>query len=233
MARINPITEMVGQREKLAMPEYERKLDASMRELSRSLRTDVLDAFSTQLLKRYEGGLTPDQKFRVLYDFRKARVARLISGAFFNHMGKRNGENAMIRGYEDSVLSLFRVTSHAAYDKEQRHVARIYGKATGLDFRVSLTGRDKQRLNKIVVGGWSVRDYVRLVLKESYDRLTGRIRQAIMKEATTARMIMRMREEVRKVLDKLLKQLQGFQFELVTYAANMANYDFVRALQGV
>jgi len=230
---MNPVAEMVSKRETLALPEYERKLDASVRELSKSLRVDILDAFSQRLLSRYEGGLTPDQKFRVLYDFKGARVARLIKEAFFNHRAKRNGEPVLIRAFEHDVLELFRQTGHASYDKEQRQVASAYGKATGMSIRTSLTGKDKQRLNKIVVGGWAVKDYVKLVLKESFDRLTGRMKQAIIIEPTPAKMLARMRKEIEKVLAGLWKQLQGFQFELVTYAANMANYDFVRALQGI
>ena len=230
---MNPITEMTMQREKLALPEYERKLNASMRVLSQRLRLDVLDSFSVRLLRRYEGGLTEDQKFSVLQDYKNARVARLTREAFFNHMGKRNGEPVLIRGYEDELISLFRVTCHEAYDKEQRQTARIYGKTTGMTFTTSLTGKDKQRLNHLIVGGWTMRDYVRLVLRESFDRLTSRIRQAIMNELTPAKAITRMKAEVQKVLGKLLKQLYGFQFELVTYAANMANNDFVRALRSV
>lgn len=227
----NPINELVVNRERLSLPENERKLRQRLRQFDRKLQQEILDDFSIRLLRRYEGGLTQAQKFAVIRDFKRTRVKRRLREAFFDHYVERNGERVLRYGLQGDLLELFRNTAYDAFDREQQAIAKAFSKGSSMQVLARLTGADRKRLKKIVIGGITLADYVKVVLQESYERLLSRISQAVMIELTLNAMITRMRREADLMMDKLTKRLEAYRFEVESMAANMAQHDFITALR--
>jgi hypothetical protein len=227
----NPIKELIDKREAMQYPEWEKKLKSRMDDFARELRTGVIESFSIQLLTRYEGGLTQEQRFEVIRDFKKARVARLLKEEFFNHITLRNGERSIVYGLEGDLLEIFRNTIYSVYEKEQQAITKTVNRGSSLKASAKLTGKDRQRLRKLVIGGMSLQQYVKAILAESYGRLVARMKQAIIVEYSTQAMIVRMKRDTGLVIEKLANRLSDYQFEVISYAANVAQNDFLKALR--
>jgi len=231
---IDPITYLQEKRDTLASPVMEQKLASEIFQLRRKINTVVIDGFGIRMLERYEGGLTQQERLMLLREWNTSVVKKKLIEVLFNHyVSDGDNQQHLRRAFQARLQNVFSETIVKVYTTEAESIAFAYRQGSSFLIESQVTGQDRQRLRQVVIGGSTIKEYVRRTLVDLLERLSNRIKQVIMAETTSRKMVLRMKVEIKKVLGTFEQHMKNYQFEVVTYGANLSQLDFIEALRGV
>lgn len=230
----NPIDKVIEGREKLDSSRFEKRVNKLVGDLENTIKRTVTEEFSVRMMRRFEGGLTTDEKFQAIREFNQLKGRQQVRKALFNHREKRGDKMVQRQAFEHRLFMELMNAARECFVREQEITASAFDSNTSMNIRFNgFTSRDRRTLRKMVIGGFTMRQYVKTILTETHNRLVARLRQAIITENTVNLMLLRMRKEVEAVMKRLKTIVEGFMFEVCTTAANQGQISFIESLRKV
>ncbi len=227
----NPIDQVIKGREQLDSKSFEKQAVKLVGGLEDTIKRTVTDEFSMRLMRRFEGGLDTDQKFQAIGQFNQMKGRREVRKALFNHREKRNGRMVQRQTFEHNMVAALMNAARECYVREQKLTVEAFNENSSLKVKFNgFTRSDKRQLRRMVIGGFTIKEYVKTILNETHNRLVARLRQTIIAENTVNLMILRMRKEVELVMVRLKTTVERFMFEVCTTAANQGQTNFIESL---
>lgn len=228
----NPIDKVIQGREALSSRKFEKRASRLVEDLDAIIKRTVTEEFSFRIMRKFQGGLTPDEKFLAIGQFNQMKGRQQVRKALFNHREKRNGRMVQRQTFEHRLFMELMNAARECYTREQELTVKAYNENSSLNVKFNgFTSKDKRLLRRMVIGGFTMRDYVKTLLTETHNRLVARLRQTIISEDTVNGMVLRMRKEVELVMANLKKIVERFMFEVCTTAANQGQLVFIESLR--